>query len=427
MEKRVKHLVVDSGAFIKASPVHEYAENIYTVRGAVREIRDKETLQRLQFLPYKLKLTEPSPESYKYVVEYSKKTGDYANLSVVDLQILALTYQLVKENIGTDHLNKDPKCKVSGKPAFSDIQISGFYIPTKDSEKEANDSRELSELLQNNLNDIEKENSNSLNDETDHLNNDKICEINLSPSKPCNDEENTNDAKSGEDVDTESGEENGDAESNEDDDDEDGWLTPQNIDVAREKMGALKLDSSAEVACVTTDFCIQNVLIQMGIKVVSVDGMLIKQARVFILRCFACYKTTNDTTKKFCPNCGNKTLKRVAVTVNDDGTKNIHINFRRPLQIRGTKYSLPMPKGGKHAMNPILCDDQPIPHNRPCKKSLQKIDVLDEDYVAQSSPFTLNDVNSRAAKLGIRANRTYQTRKNPNANRRGTGNRKSKR
>ncbi|CAL1270955.1 unnamed protein product [Larinioides sclopetarius] len=249
--------------------------------------------------------------------------------------------------------------------------------------------------------------------------------------KPDN-EEDTDDVKSGEDISTETLEENRDTESNEDgvseeDDDEEGWLTPQNIDEAREKMGALKLDSSAEVACVTTDFCVQNVLIQMGIKVVSVDGMLIKQARVFILRCFACYKTTNDTTKKFCPNCGNKTLKRVAVTVNDDGTKNIHINFRRPLQIRGTRYSLPMPKGGKHAMNPILCEDQPIPHNRPCKKALQKIDVLDEDYVVRSSPFTLNDVNSRAAKLGIRANRTYQTPRNPNANRRGTGNKKSKR
>ncbi|KAF8793797.1 RNA-binding protein NOB1-like [Argiope bruennichi] len=426
MEKRFKHLIVDSGAFIKRSPVHEYAEHIYTVRGVIREIKDKETLQALQFLPYELKLKEPSPESFKYVVEYSKKTGDYANLSLVDLQVLALTYQLVKENIGTDHLNKDPKCKVSDKPAFSDVQLSGFYIPKKDlkdlPENEANDSTELSELLQNNLNDIEKENSNSLIKEADNLKNDK-SEIDINHSKSFNEEGNAGDVKSDEDAIAASSEEN-DADA---DDDEDSWLTPQNIDEAREKMGALKLDSSAEVACITTDFCVQNVLIQMGIDVVSIDGMLIKQARVHILRCFACYKTTNDITKKFCPNCGNKTLKRVAVTVNDDGTKNIHINFRRPLQIRGTRYSLPMPKGGKHAMNPILCEDQPIPHNRPCKKALEKIDVLDEDYVVRSSPFTLNDVNSRAAKLGIRANRTYQTRRNPNANKRGTGNRKSKR
>ena len=28
-------------------------------------------------------------------------------------------------------------------------------------------------------------------------------------------------------------------------------------------------------------------------------------------------------TKKFCPRCGNKTLKRVAVTRNDDGSKEV--------------------------------------------------------------------------------------------------------
>ena len=36
------------------------------------------------------------------VVNFSRKTGDYSNLSVVDIQLLALTYQLCKENLSED-------------------------------------------------------------------------------------------------------------------------------------------------------------------------------------------------------------------------------------------------------------------------------------------------------------------------------------
>ena len=34
----------------------------------------------------------------------------------------------------------------------------------------------------------------------------------------------------------------------------------------------------------------QNVLIQMGLNVISVDGLLIKQAKSYALRCYACMK-----------------------------------------------------------------------------------------------------------------------------------------
>lgn len=46
------------------------------------------------------------------VLEFSKKTGDFATLSTVDLQIIALTYQLEKENVGTDHLHTEPSRNV---------------------------------------------------------------------------------------------------------------------------------------------------------------------------------------------------------------------------------------------------------------------------------------------------------------------------
>ena len=43
--------------------------------------------------------------------DFSRKTGDYSNLSAVDLNLLALTYQLCKENLTAEefsHLRKEP-------------------------------------------------------------------------------------------------------------------------------------------------------------------------------------------------------------------------------------------------------------------------------------------------------------------------------
>jgi len=45
-----------------------------------------------------------------------------------------------------------------------------------------------------------------------------------------------------------------------------------------------------KTACVTTDFSMQNVMMQMGLSVVSVDGMLIRAAKQWVLRCMACFK-----------------------------------------------------------------------------------------------------------------------------------------
>lgn len=93
----------------------------------------------------------------------------------------------------------------------------------------------------------------------------------------------------------------------------------------------------ATVACLTMDFAMQNVLKQIGLNVVALDGRVIKQMRTFIFRCYACFKTTSIMTKVFCPSCGNKTLKKVAVTLNDEGKQQIHINFRKPISKKGKR------------------------------------------------------------------------------------------
>lgn len=374
---RVKHLVVDSGGFIKNAALQEIGENIYTVAEVVSEIKDKATKQRLQVLPYKLNYRVPSPEAVKIMTDFSKLTGDYPSLSAVDIKVLALTYMLEKEHVGTDHLSKKPKSvEVQTTAAPRDVVSSpGFFG------SQAIAGAEKSEPVE------------------------PAGSLDGCSKEDCSEDE---------------------VDSTEEDSSDGEWITPCNIAEIKKEMGSLSLEEAPiPVACISTDFAVQNVLIQMGLKAVSVDGMAIRHARTFVLRCHACFTITKVMTKQFCPACGNKTLKRVSVAVAEDGSTKLYINYKRPINIRGTRYSLPTPKGGKHSTDPILCEDQPTPQNRLSKMAMGRVDVLGADYLTRNSPFKINDVYSRSAHLNMRAG--SQGSRNPNQVKRNTGNHKKRR
>lgn len=42
--------------------------------------------------------------------------------------------------------------------------------------------------------------------------------------------------------------------------------------------------------------------------------------------CASPLRTTSNMNKVFCPHCGNQTLKKVAVTLNDDGSVHMHFS-----------------------------------------------------------------------------------------------------
>ncbi|XP_013380649.1 RNA-binding protein NOB1 [Lingula anatina] len=474
----VKHLVVDSGAFIRNAPIKDIGETVYTIEEVVNEIRDKATKQRLQVLPYDLKFRSPSTEAIKFVTEFSKRTGDYASLSAVDLQVLALAYQLEKEKVGTDHIRLQPPKKEQWTATKGHLEkptaIAGFYLgsgkTTKSrttSESSASseaarqvtqmnlDESEHAEAADNSNNSLETEET-TMNSRTNsdlfvqtEQNSSHSLENMISDKKSHDADQRTPLADKSDDKSHDSKqvvsladgdtltddvleyEDEEDAEDEDDDDDDDddgGWITPSNIHQIRQQMGDHNTQrADVEVGCITTDFAMQNVLIQMGLNVVSVDGMLIKQAKSYVLRCFACFKITTNMMKAFCPNCGNQTLQKIAMTVGDDGSVHYHLSRRKPVTARGLKYSLPTPKGGKHAVNPILCPDQPVPHNRVGKiASKGKLNVFDPDFIASSSPFSQNDIHSRAAQLGLRGNKgdPWSNRRNPNEGKRKRGRRK---
>jgi len=538
MSLRAEYLVVDSGGFVKNAPLRELATNLVTLDEVVGELRDKETRQRMEVMPFDLTFKQPSAEAVKKISDFARKTGDYASLSAVDIRVLAVTYDLEVEHVGSAHLRSEPIIKKTtefyhpkvdrAKLNKADAKLPGFFMGevvegsnlTKsdsfdqfnfwreplldmgDLEEEAERSTiSRSETLPNFPcdNDLAKVTEKQVDfldafllkrpffsgfeissvdfavtefvkdliiNENLHTNlfrwsknistydviefedvdvrkvlelveknEDILIEHVLQCSEVDEESEDFQDNFSNDDFGYDSDKENDEDEGSEDDDD-DGWITPGNVKSKKAVFSgnddAAKVPKKVTVACMTTDFAMQNVCKQLGLNIIGTNGMIIKETKTWILRCYGCFNTTPNMDKKFCPKCGNKTLKRVSVTVNADGSQQIHISTRRPLNCKGKKFSLPAPKGGKHGVNPKLVEDQREAQQRLSKKALQRNNPMGDDYMAGSSPFIVKDVTSKASMLGLQGAGkgnaevpgAYWARRNPNAVKKNTGNRK---
>ncbi len=93
--------------------------------------------------------------------------------------------------------------------------------------------------------------------------------------------------------------ENGDEEYDDDDyddeendDDDDGWITPGNVKEKRAAMagrGEEEAETRVRVACMTTDFAMQNVLKQIGLNIIGTNGMIIRVSALFLL--YFCFRS----------------------------------------------------------------------------------------------------------------------------------------
>ena len=156
------------------------------------------------------------------------------------------------------------------------------------------------------------------------------------------------------------------AESEEEDDWDDVWITPNNINDYlsannnHSTHNEEKEDNSKKVTVrvVTSDFSMQNVLMQMGIPVLSVEGIEIKQTRRFKLRCQGCKAINKRVDIEFWEKWGGHTLIKVSVFANSNGEITFFKGKRLRKNNRGVQFDIPVPKGGRHANNLILREDQ---------------------------------------------------------------------
>ena len=67
--------------------------------------------------------------------------------------------------------------------------------------------------------------------------------------------------------------------------------------------GGATAQGESSVACVTGDFAMQNVLLQMGLRLVAPNGARIRELRRWALRCSACFRVTKVRRPASRTNC----------------------------------------------------------------------------------------------------------------------------
>ena len=140
------------------------------------------------------------------------------------------------------------------------------------------------------------------------------------------------------------------------------WITPDNLAEMQSKLGGCDVCDTecVGVGCVTGDFAMQNVLMHLALDVVGVEGLRLRAARTWMLRCFSCFAFVRDTNKVFCPQCGNSTLQKVAVETRADGSIEEVSLVSRPRQFsqHHARVGLPPPRGGRYSRDAITCEEE---------------------------------------------------------------------
>mmetsp|Transcript_29410 Transcript_29410/g.70721 ORF Transcript_29410/g.70721 Transcript_29410/m.70721 type:complete len:644 (+) Transcript_29410:142-2073(+) len=157
---------------------------------------------------------------------------------------------------------------------------------------------------------------------------------------------------------------------NEEDDDGEGWITCSS-DIQQGRLVPKNSNSGApannlgpptsqRTACTTTDFAMQNVLLQMGLPLLSVDGMKIRRLKSWVHRCGACFRVHTDAEfngmkRLFCSHCGSDMMQRVACSIDGKtGRLKLHLKKNYRHNLRGTKFSLPKAGAGNRFQGDLL-------------------------------------------------------------------------
>lgn len=365
------------------------SERIITVPAVISEVKDPDARSRIDtsWLPF-LELRRPNAASIELVTNFARKTGDLVVLSKVDIQVLALTYQIQYDKNGGSNIRNTPGQKIenlssrekkSEKPAIEDLLDRDHLVPSLPPE-----SPTISTALVESEGTIQS--GISLSNEVP-----PICDLNLQTKGESTENDQDNKPEP----------EPSPTDSVADSPESDGWITPSNIQKHRAKDSVatktLSEQTSVDVACITSDFAMQNVLLQMNLPLLSTSLQQVRNIKTYALRCYACFMVTKQTTIQFCPRCGKPCLTRVSCSTDSKGNFRIHLKKNMEWNHRGDRYSIPKPvsgnasgkaakaKGGGKSgwgQSLIFAEDQKE-YQRAIKPQGRKkeTDLMDEDYL----------------------------------------------
>ncbi|KAI9877385.1 MAG: Nin1 binding protein [Pleopsidium flavum] len=359
--KPIHSIVLDAGPILKNEPsistLLAQSEALFTVPSVIAEIRDASARSRVEttLLPF-LVLKSPKPQSIKLVTGFAQRTGDLSVLSGADIQILALAHELECErNRGDWRLRNVPGQKrLNGAPP--NMEEAGPSKSTGSVSRLSTELEETTEILSTDSAQPTSENADAFLNQVGSVERtdpaemlsfgvqnirfaDKATSVSLNrlsyePTLPSN----ILDVQEHTIISDES--------------DSEGWITPSNIKKHQAQNNPKTSGTPSaspttmQVATVTTDFALQNVLLLMNLNLLSPSLQRIRHLKTYILRCHACFQQTKDMDKQFCPRCGKPTLMRVACSTDQNGEFKLHLKKNIQWNTRGNRYSIPKPVSG---------------------------------------------------------------------------------
>ena len=342
-QTRCQRLVLDANTLLKQIPIQHLAEEFCTTREVLDEVKDKASKQALTLSLIDIKVVYPTEEALSAVVNFSKKTGDYSVLSKADFGVLALAYRLECEAGNRENLRSEPKNVVS-QVANATVYAGRKKRAQPKVEKNAEDGPDANSTAHDAAHGLDEN-----NDDDDASGWTAVTKKNKAkPKKKREMGEN------------------------------EGWITPVNLKEKKEEYtkqyravtNNVELQPETPVACMTSDYAMQNVILQMGMKLISTDGMQIKELKTYVLRCHACYHVTTDMPKEFCPHCGNATLMRTTCSRDTKGNVTLYLKRNFKYNNRGTIFSMKAPEGGRNPQNVIITEDQPRSKWKPPRQNV---------------------------------------------------------
>ena len=424
-------IVLDAGPILQNNPpvstLLSKSESLVTVPSVISEIKDADARSRVEttLVPF-LTIKNPSPLSIKFVSDFARRTGDLAVLSRTDVEILALAYELEAERNGGDwrlrkvpgqkglngsapeivqDANTDPKAPITtsanaaptpqapwstgshaAERKHEVAKIEDAQVVFHENLKEVGDAPEvIIDGVSKDLRNLDMQDTGPKQEFTIQRRHEPSSEVPTPELEP----------------------------QDSDSSDSEGWITPSNIKNhqaadTNASTTATTPETVMQVASITTDFAMQNVLLQIGLNLLSPSLQRIRNIKTYILRCHACFQTVKDTSKQFCPRCGKPTLTRVSCSTNQKGEFRIHLKKNRQWNHRGDRYSIPKPVpgsangkvgqargGGKGGWGQelVLTEDQKEYQRAVTEKGRSKgTNLMDEDY----SPRILSGDRGRA-------------------------------
>ncbi|KAM3126558.1 hypothetical protein CJJ07_000412 [Candidozyma auris] len=381
-DKSVDSLVLDATPLItqSASALQQFASNFFTTPGVRAELKDEHSRNQLLLWGDRLVVRQPKQSSVDRVSSFAKLTGDFSVLSMNDIHIIALAYELEVEKAGKDELRRYPGERLTGQEEPEKPKRD--YAPKERLEEVEEDDKPQED--DDGFQIVSKKKSRKPRKKWSPK----------EPEKPKDKEEVKATENTAEDVPEErdpaqDGENPNEelAEEYDEDDDDGDWITPDNLKDEILKDSNETVQDNKEVVTIpvalsTGDFACQNTSLQLGLKLMNPhSGKQIKRVRNYMYRCHACFTMTpmskTGQPKHFCPKCGGNTLLRCAVSV-DNETGKVTPHLKRNFQwiVRGQVYSMPSPLSKNQQKNQ---GNRGYQHNKDLRNRSSEPLILRED------------------------------------------------